>query len=270
MRKYIFCTLISAFFYLSSYSQFTKESEDFLYAKIDSLKKAASKLNGKTKVDCLNTIVDQYQIMDEDNQMQIDSAGPYAIQSLNEAKRIGYKRGLGYAYLKMSYLGLLRAVNYKRKNPEPEPGSFKLIQEQIDQAMRIAGEINDNVMAGSAYAFTAWLEQLKGHDDQHIKTLKQGISLIEDNFAKQPKGQYREMDYTHCIQCTGEEFRLGELYSWLSGSQTNESEKMESLKKAIIYYKKSEADPAVINTYIGMISTLFSADKIEKGIEKKS
>jgi len=267
MRKYLYCILISVFFYLSSSSQFTKESEDLLYAKIDSLKKAAPKLNGKAKVDCLNTIVDQYQIMDEDNQMQIDSAGPYATQSFNEAKRIGYKRGLGYAYLKMTYLRLLGAVNYKRKNPEPEPGSFELIQEQIDQAMQIAGAINDNVMAGSAYAFKAWLEQLKGDDKPNINILNKGINLIEDNSAKQPKGQYREMEYTHCIQCTGEEFRLGELHSWLSGWQTNESEKIESLKKALVYYKKSEADLAVINTYTAIISTLFTANKIDKGIE---
>ena len=267
MKKYLFLISFLLFFYASSFAQFSKEQETFLYAKIDSLKKAAPKLNGRAKVDCLNTIVDQYQIMDEDNQMQIDSAGPYAMQSLDEAKRIGYKRGLGYAYLKMSYLRLLRAVNYKRKNPEPEPGSFKLIQEQLDQAMQIAGDINDNIMAGSAYALTAWLEQLKGYDEQHINILKKGISLIENNLATQPKGQYSEMDYTHCIRCTGEEFRLGELYSGLSYSQTNESEKMESLKKAIIYYKKSEADPAVVNIYIGMISTLFTADKLDKGIE---
>ena len=94
MKKYLFLISFLLFFYISSFAQFSKEQERFLYAKIDSLKKAAPKLNGRAKVDCLNTIVDQYQIMDEDNQMQIDSAGPYAMQSLDEAKRIGYKRGL--------------------------------------------------------------------------------------------------------------------------------------------------------------------------------
>ena len=130
MRKKCFCILIPVFFSLLSHSQFTKESEAFLNAKIDSLKKVVLGLNGKAKVDCLNTIVDQYQIMDEDNQMQIDSAGPYARQAYVYANKIGYERGLGYACLKLSYIKLLWGQNHKDdiKNTDKYSDSLKSIE----------------------------------------------------------------------------------------------------------------------------------------------
>ena len=124
MRKYLFFTLLPVSIWTTSHSQFTKESESFLYAKIDSLKKAVSSLNGKDKVDCLNSIVDQYQIMDEDNQMQIDSAGPYARQAHNYAVEIGYKRGLGYACLKLGYINLVWATVHKNDKSNPTISPF--------------------------------------------------------------------------------------------------------------------------------------------------
>jgi len=216
MRKYWFCTLISVFFSLLSHSQFTKESEAFLNAKIDSLKKVVPGLNGKAKVDCLNTIVDQYQIMDEDNQMQIDSAGPYARQAYNNAIKIGYKRGLGYAYLKLSYINILWGQIHidDAKYSVNFTDSLNSIEQQLNKGIKISTEINDLTMMGSAYALLGWVERLKGNKGQQITHLKKAISYIERQ-AIQPKNDYNEMNYSNCSECSGQEFRLAELYSWL-------------------------------------------------------
>ena len=140
MKKHLFCTLFPVLFFLSSFSQFSKESETFLYAKIDRLKKSIPNLNGKAKVDCFNAIVDQYQIMDEDNQMQIDSAGPYARQAYVYAIKIGYERGLGYACLKQSYIKLLWGQNHKDdiKNTDKYADSLNSIQKLIAEGMQIS------------------------------------------------------------------------------------------------------------------------------------
>src|SRR5436190_8111903 len=113
MRKYLITISLLVSFCLPSFSQTPREI--VLQKKMDSLKRVVPGLKGKAKVDCLNTIVDIYQILDDEDQMQVDSATPYAKQSLNEAKRIGYKRGLGYAYLKTSYCDILRAEIYITK-----------------------------------------------------------------------------------------------------------------------------------------------------------
>jgi len=255
MRKYLFCLLIPVFFYLSSFSQFTTKNEAFLYAKIDSLKKAAPKLSGKAKIDCLNTIVDQYQIMDEDNQMQIDSAGPYAREAYNNAIRIGYKRGLGYACLKLGYINLVWSYEHKNdtRNSHNYPDSLKSIEKLIVEAMQISKEVNDLIMMGSAYAELAWLESLKGSKTQQLNYHKEAISNIERQRIQQ-KNEYKEMTYTNCSECSGQEFRLAELYSVLASLNSNKTEASESLRKAVALYKKAEAYPAVSNTYSALIS----------------
>ena len=254
MRKYLFCILSSLFFYLSSFCQFTKESETFLYARIDSLKKVAPKLNGQAKVDCLNTIVDQYQIMDEDNQMQIDSAGPYARSAYSSAMKIGYKRGLGYACLKLGYINLLWATEHKNDNTNSHayPDSLRSIERLITEAMQISKEINDFIMMGSAYAELAWLEGIKGNKPLQVKYRKEAISNIERQ-TMPLKDEYKEQSYTNCSECSGQEFRLAELYSGLVRLDSNKIKAKVSLRKALALYKKAEAHIAVSNAYSTLI-----------------
>ena len=268
MRKYLFFTLFPVFIWTTSHSQFTKESESFLYAKIDSLKKAVSSLNGKDKVDCLNSIVDQYQIMDEDNQMQIDSAGPYARQAHNYAVEIGYKRGLGYACLKLGYINLVWATVHKndKSNSFNYADTLKSIEKLITEAMQTSKEINDLIMRGSAYAELAWLEGLKGNKAQQLKYHKEAISNIERQTV-QPKGEYREQVYINCSECIGQEFRLAELYGGLARLNSNKIEAKVALRKAVELYKKAEAYPAVSNTYSNLISLTNENANPEGGTE---
>lgn len=119
MRKYFVLTGLVTFFYMASFSQ--APMEVVLQQKMDSIKRIVSNLIGIPKVDALNRILDLYQILDDDNQMQVDSATPYARQAIDEAKRIGYKRGLGYANLKFIYCEILRADVYLKKNKKMNP-----------------------------------------------------------------------------------------------------------------------------------------------------
>jgi hypothetical protein len=251
MRKYLLCTLITVLFYLSSLSQFTKESEDLLYAKIDSLKRAAIRLSGKAKVDCLNTIVDQYQIMDEDNQMQVDSAGPYARQAYSNSIKVDYKRGLGYASLKLSYIKLLWGQIHKddKKYSGSYADSLNSAGKLISESIHISKELSDFTMMGSAYHLLGWMEGLRGNKEKQLQYHQEAISFIERQ-AIQPKNEYAEMNYTNCRDCSGQEFRLAELYGGLGRLTLNKS---DALKKALLLYKKAEAYPAVSTTYSGLI-----------------
>jgi tetratricopeptide (TPR) repeat protein len=239
---------------------------------MDSLKRVVPGLKGMAKVDDLNTIVDIYQILDDDNQMQVDSATPYATQSYNEAKRVGYKRGLGYSYLKMSYCEILQAGINSENNSNKKPGSTVSIEQKISEAMRIGGELNDNVMIGSAYVLLGRTENLKGNNGHSIDLLKKAIELFQRPVKQTPLGTYREMNYSDCDGCNGNEFRLAEHYMELSGTEKDYNLSIEYLKKAIGYYQKAGDKSAVGNVYLGLGNSITMTTGFEAGIEytKKS
>ena len=230
-----------------------KESINDLTVKLPST-------SGKAKVDLLNTIVDLYQIWDDDNQMQVDQACPFATQAFNEAKKINYKRGLGYAILKLAYCELLRAGIHKAKNKFVETSSITTIEGQVSQSLKISKEIKDQVMTGSTYVLMGRLEGLKGNKEKHISYLKTGIEIIEKYAPLQSKKAYREQIYTgSCDSCDGYEFRLAELYSTLNFFQPNKSDDFEYTRKALSYYERSGAKTvmAIIYERIGQ-STVFT------------
>ena len=122
-------------------------------------------LKGSAKVDCQNAIVDIYQILDEDDQMQVDSASPYATLAFNGAKKIGYKRGMGYACLKMAYIGILEGI-VNNDDIIKAPGFIDKIENQINQAKQIGGELNDDAMTGSSYYLLSMLQNLMKMKEQ--------------------------------------------------------------------------------------------------------
>jgi len=139
MRKYLMLISLIASVNASLFSQ--DSMEVVLHNKMDSFKRTVQGKTGKEKVDDLNRIVDLYEILDEDNQMQVDSATPYARQAISEAKRIGYKRGLGYANLKMSYCEWRRNGIYLQKNKKNDPGILVSLDEMLKQSTQIGEEI---------------------------------------------------------------------------------------------------------------------------------
>ena len=308
MRKF---SLAACLIFAISFVSFAQSSvEADLQRSIKDLKKMLPSTKAQAKVDLLNTIIDMYQLWDDDDQMQVDSASPFAIQAYNEAKRINYKRGKGYATLKLAYFELLRAGISNFKYKTFETGSIKKIEEHISEGIKISTEVKDQVMVGSASVLLGRLENLKGNTEQHLVHLKKGIELIEKHAPLQPKKSYREKIYTgSCIDCTGHEFRMGELYSTLEFlQQKTAAENLSSLnyyqkaganfevgnkymsfgysilvkanaetaiqyfKKAISYYNKVHNENGEFNAYIALCNSYFELGDFEKGLDysKKS
>src|SRR5258706_16160445 len=99
MRKYLLISIVLAGFFPSSFSQ-TVNKEQAIRREIDSLKKALPNLDGIDRVDCLNTLAYKYLWLPLSEKQQIDFSSPYGLEANSEAKRIGYKKGLGFFYLR--------------------------------------------------------------------------------------------------------------------------------------------------------------------------
>jgi len=193
MRKNILTVLVCVFTCPYLFSQIGISRQRELQRKQDSLKAIVSNLNGIAKVDALNKIVDIYQYLDDDNQMQVDSATPYAVQSTIEAKKIGYRRGLGYSYLKQAYCEYLKALIYKDKNKIPDPNHLESLDQMTKQAMLIGEELNDEIMIASSYLSLGRIEKLKGKIEGTLDFYKKAIASIEKNSSSNQKYDYKEM-----------------------------------------------------------------------------
>ena len=250
MRKnlIISCLLIS--FCLSSFSQTEKQIAD-LQQKMYSLKRILPELKGIAKVDGLNNIVDIYQILDDEDQMQVDSATPYAKLSINEAKKIGYKRGLGYAYLKMSYCEILKADLHG-----PEPGVIESIESQINQAIGISDVLNDNVMIGSAYWLISRLNAVNNKNEQRINSILKSITYFKQPLPKKINGTYNGLDYVLCDGCVKNEFMVAQLYMELIFVLKGSSSANEYVNLAISHYKKAGANSELGNVYMRLARLL--------------
>jgi len=250
MKKYLLTTCLLVSFYLPSFSQ-TEKQIDVLEKKMDSLKKIVPSLEGISKVDGLNRIVDIYQILDDEDQMQVDSATPYAKQSLNEAKRIGYKRGLGYAYLKMSYCEILKADLHGH-----ESGVIESIENQINQAISIGDALNDNVMIGSAYWLISRLNAVNNKKEQRINSILKSITYFKQPLPKKINGTYIELDYALCDGCVKNELMVAQLYMELIWVLKGSDVANEYVNLAITYYQKSGAGDELGNVYMRLARLL--------------
>ncbi len=250
MRNKLIITGLLISFYLSSFSQ-TEKQIAVLEQKMDSLKRIVPGLKGTAKVDGLNSIVDIYQILDDEDQMQVDSATPYAKLSIIEAKRIGYKKGLGYAYLKMSYCEILKADLHGH-----EPGVIESIESQINQAIGISDVLNDNVMKGSAYWLISRLNAVNNKKEQRINSILKSITYFKQPLPKKINGTYNGLDYVFCDGCVKNELRVAQLYMELIFVLKGSSSANEYVNLAITYYQKSGAGDELGNVYMRLARLL--------------
>ena len=121
----------------------------------------------------------------------------------------------------------------------------------IKQALQTGEDIKDNIMIGSAYVSLARLEFQKGNNDLYIPLAKKAIAIIEKPSEWQQNNGYKEMEYTFCISCSGNEFRLAELYMGMIFFQKNKTEVAEYLNLAISHYEKAGANSDIMgNAYM--------------------
>ena len=266
MRKYILTAFLLGSIYLSSFSQNTVN--DIIQRKVDSLEKLLPGTKGNERVDCLNKIAHGLLwLWDEDDPELYNKACSYTTQSYNEAKKIGYKRGIGYAYLRM-----IECEN-GRDNDNRNASSFANEENYALQALKIGEELNDNILIGTSYKHLSWVERRKSDMDKYKNYLLQAIAYFEKPLKQQPKGTYSELSFTDCSDCQGNEFTLAQLYLAQTGLQLIFNPvRVELMEKAIFYYLKSGAKSNAAGTYldIAIVVAYFKDIETSIGYTKKA
>ncbi|HET6723785.1 MAG TPA: hypothetical protein VFH07_13595, partial [Chitinophagaceae bacterium] len=146
MRKYLFVATILVSFQ-TSFSQYDYSKP--IRKQIDSLKKVLPALKGTHKVDCLNHLVWKYFDGSLGSwQAEADSARPYAIQANKEAKRIGYKKGLGDSYVNLETIDCMMFGTYAQGQKRFDNTTFNSAQQNAKDAISIGEEIKDYRILG--------------------------------------------------------------------------------------------------------------------------
>lgn len=103
MRKFLLIVVLLTSFYSSTFTQTLTgdQRQELLRREIDSLKKVLPEMSGSKKVDWLNKQAYNYFSRWMHWKLEADSAYPYAMEANVEAKKIGYKEGLAYSYLRL-------------------------------------------------------------------------------------------------------------------------------------------------------------------------
>jgi hypothetical protein len=240
MRKYLM--IISSVFIFSS-SSFSQTQYEINYRlKSDSFKKVLPGLKGADRVDCLNSLSSIYvsDLLGTDYQKEIDTATLYAMQAFSEAKKIRYKRGLGYSYLRLGQALQVNADIHYNVILTYTKSSMDSIELNAKQAIKIGEEINDNVMLGNSYWLLSSLKNIE--KEQYIVYLKKALSSFEKPGIQKQKGTYTELDQAMCEGCEGNEIRIGNLYIELGrfySNQRDETTAIDFTKKAIPYFEKA-------------------------------
>jgi len=212
MRKY-FLIVLALVAFQQSFSQDDRGKK--IRKEIDSMERILPTLTGTIKVGCLNTIAHKFFEADLPSiEQQMDSSYKYVMMAFAEAKRIGYKKGLGYAYARLISIdnGRFNASGYAGKS---DSSFLKDAQKNIDQTIHFGKELHDNTLLGIANWKLAWLAAEYKNTSQYIEYLKKTIFYFE-KIEKVPQGGYKEQDYADCNGCNGNEIWLGEIYEELT------------------------------------------------------
>ena len=94
MRKYIITLLFGSIIVGTCSSQY---SDQVFLQKIDSLKKLLPSAKSSARVDMLNDIARGLLWVYEDDERLLVDALKYADEAMQQAKKLNYKRGMGYS-----------------------------------------------------------------------------------------------------------------------------------------------------------------------------
>jgi hypothetical protein len=257
MRKYLLIIIILTFFQ-TSFSQ-TDEKNIHRY-EIDSLKKILPLLHDSDRVDCLNTLAYKYSYRyydwDLDPKLLLDSCGPVAIEANELARKIRYKKGLGYSYLRMADLEKFKndtlSIRYDIfDNEHFNKPALDAQEKYLELAITTGEQINDNAMTGQAYMELCILTCMKMEFKKLDNYLTNAVNHFE-NANTQPKDQYRKYDYADCPGCKGNELWLAELYLRVGRGCQEAGNKSAAVKYTLVgieYLKKTNDYERLGDTY---------------------
>ena len=215
-------TLAAFFSFQLSFSQNDYDGKRILH-EFDSLKSILTKLNGSERVDCLNALASTATDLPLDSwQIEADTARPYAMQANKEAKRIGYKKGLGDSYVNLETIDQMTFGFYAQIQKRFDNVLFNSAEQNAKNAISIGEELKDYKMLGEAYSVLSDLlsETRKiGNRDQYLEA--------NINYGKKAIEYYSKTDNKN---------RLSESYFWYSrmaGQNNDFDAAINSLEKAI-------------------------------------
>ena len=193
MKKYI---LISAIILTSCLPAFAQPTESQF---IDSLKKHSLILHGVDKVDCLNYLAQTSPSTNTSLKLKADWIYKFATIALEEAKKIGYKKGIACSLTLLASHEWLRGVDL-RINKKDDTEANQGMKKYLSQAIPIAEQAGDNETLGQAYDLWGWMLYVK--------------SKSTDNDGK---AVYEKKSIEH-FALAGNKKKEGEICTWLSES----------------------------------------------------
>ena len=155
MRKTLLI-LTSFVFFQSLFSQ--DDYSKKVHREFDSLKNILQTKKGQEKVDCLNALARKsFDLPLSSWRAEADTARPFALLANKEAKRIGYKKGLGYSYVNLGTIDCMMFGTYAQQERRFDTLTFNSAQQNAKKAISIGEEINEFKLLGEAYFVLNWL-----------------------------------------------------------------------------------------------------------------
>jgi hypothetical protein len=185
MRKY-FLIVAGLASFQSSFSQ--DDYSKKIYREFDSLKNILSTLKGPNKVDCLNALASKATDLPLGSwQVEADTSRPYAIQANKEAKRMGYKKGLGDSYVNLETIDCMMFGTYAQGQRRFDNATFNSAQQNAKNAISIGEELKDYKMLGEAYYVLSWLvgeTRNTGNQERYMASNLEYLKKAIENYSK--------------------------------------------------------------------------------------
>jgi len=233
-----------------------KKRDAIILKQIDSMQKVLPILKKEELVNGLLTLSDKFLFLPISKQAKADSTNKYLSLALTESKKIGYKKGLGLAYSKLSGIEVQKNDAYWDNNKKPDD---KKIAEFLDaaegllkKAIDIGEKTNNNMILGGSYWILAGVVERRVWNDtsdiswqkmidEKEKILRKAIYYTEKQGTELTEGSYRDLGFLTCAGCTGNERWLGGLYRDVASLRRQNNDYKNAIelnKKSISYYKK--------------------------------
>lgn len=263
MKKNLLTLLLLPILALTSYAQ---NIDLIAQRKVDSLKKLLPSTEGLQRVDLLNSIAQGLIYIWESDHQLFHEAMKYSDESMTLAKKLNYKRGIGYSWANLFF----REANQVDTNSveNSKPGShFQNSLAIAKKAINIGEELKDDRLVGQIHGQLSWLHRWKGKREDYITEIKSSIKYFEKTLNQPQRNIYTPLNLTDCEHCVGVEFGLGRLYSSLAGLEiVFKEETAQILRKAISYFNKANANSSAGSMHLVLARVLAQFNDIRTAV----
>ncbi len=263
MKKYFILICLLTFLAVFVKAQ---SSNEIAWRKVDSVKRILSTQKGKDKVNCLNLLAESYMWIWDDNDKHLDTACMYANKAFEEAKKINYKTGIGYAKAGIVHCALAK-VDENSNNNDQEPAyiqAYKLAQD----ALNLADQLKDDYLSGLIYYHFAWKEKWSGTQNKFKENTQKAIQYFEKIKGDEFKDSYKPLMLVNCAGCKGTEALLAHLHQDLATIyfQKNIVIANNEMDLAIQYYKAIGNKMGLGRAYLQLAELITRTSDLEAGI----